>query len=123
MAQARLQGIFTPNLIPYTADGGINEPELRRYADWLIERGVRFVELTMMKGIRFVAPWDDHGDILTNHPKHAIETDQPVAALLIDLAKIFVGVLLAQLPHGVANFLVLVGCRKGRDIHGVVVIG
>ena len=40
MAQARLQGIFTPNLIPYTADGGINESELRRYADWLIERGV-----------------------------------------------------------------------------------
>ena len=40
MAQARLQGIFTPNLIPYTADGGINEPELRRYADWLIDRGV-----------------------------------------------------------------------------------
>jgi 2-dehydro-3-deoxy-D-pentonate aldolase len=40
MAQARLQGIFTPNLIPYTADGGINEPELRKYADWLIDRGV-----------------------------------------------------------------------------------
>ena len=40
MAQARLQGIFTPNLIPYTADGEINEPELRKYADWLIDRGV-----------------------------------------------------------------------------------
>jgi 2-dehydro-3-deoxy-D-pentonate aldolase len=37
---ARLTGIFTPNLVPYTADGSINEPELRRYVDWLIERGV-----------------------------------------------------------------------------------
>ncbi|MFG0334086.1 MAG: dihydrodipicolinate synthase family protein [Maioricimonas sp. JB049] len=36
----RLSGIFTPNLVPYDADGGINEPELRRYVDWLIERGV-----------------------------------------------------------------------------------
>ena len=40
MSQARLQGIFTPNLVPYSADGGINEDELRRYVDWLIERGV-----------------------------------------------------------------------------------
>src|SRR5690606_28096716 len=37
---ARLTGIFTPNLVPYTPDGSINEPELRRYVDWLIERGV-----------------------------------------------------------------------------------
>ena len=40
MAKAPLKGIFTPNLIPYTVDGGINEQELRRYADWLVERGV-----------------------------------------------------------------------------------
>ena len=37
---ARLQGIFTPNLVPYDANGGIHEGELRRYVDWLIERGV-----------------------------------------------------------------------------------
>jgi 4-hydroxy-tetrahydrodipicolinate synthase len=37
---ARLQGIFTPNLVPYGADGDIHEGELRRYVDWLIERGV-----------------------------------------------------------------------------------
>jgi len=36
----RLAGIFTPNLVPLLADGSINEPELRRYVDWLIERGV-----------------------------------------------------------------------------------
>ena len=40
MSQLRLQGIFTPNLVPYSADGAINEGELRRYVDWLIERGV-----------------------------------------------------------------------------------
>jgi 4-hydroxy-tetrahydrodipicolinate synthase len=39
-SQGKLQGIFTPNLVPQTADGEINEPELRRYTDWLIERGV-----------------------------------------------------------------------------------
>jgi 2-dehydro-3-deoxy-D-pentonate aldolase len=37
---ARLTGIFTPNLVPYTPDGSINEGELRRYVDWLIQRGV-----------------------------------------------------------------------------------
>lgn len=40
MADSKLQGIFTPNLVPYHADGSINEGELRRYVDWLIERGV-----------------------------------------------------------------------------------
>jgi 2-dehydro-3-deoxy-D-pentonate aldolase len=36
----RLQGIFTPNLVPGDDRGEINEAELRRYVDWLIERGV-----------------------------------------------------------------------------------
>lgn len=36
----KLQGIFTPNLVPQDANGDINEPELRRYVDWLIEKGV-----------------------------------------------------------------------------------
>ena len=40
MSADRLTGIFTPNLVPQHADGEINEPELRRYVDWLIERGV-----------------------------------------------------------------------------------
>ncbi|PQO26319.1 dihydrodipicolinate synthase family protein [Blastopirellula marina] len=38
--QARLAGIFTPNIVPLDSKGDINEPELRRYVDWLIERGV-----------------------------------------------------------------------------------
>ncbi len=37
---AKLQGIFTPNLVPMDSRGKINESELRRYVDWLIERGV-----------------------------------------------------------------------------------
>ena len=36
----RLRGVFTPNLVPLTAAGEINEDELRRYTEWLIERGV-----------------------------------------------------------------------------------
>ncbi len=37
---AKLQGIFTPNLVPLDAQGEIDEGELRRYTDWLIDRGV-----------------------------------------------------------------------------------
>src|SRR3954465_9816951 len=36
----KLQGIFTPNLVPLDARGNINEDELRRYVDWLIDHGV-----------------------------------------------------------------------------------
>lgn len=36
----RLAGIFTPNMVPLDARGEINEPELRRYTSWLIEKGV-----------------------------------------------------------------------------------
>lgn len=46
----------------------------RRFA----ESGVRFIQVNH----EF---WDDHTDIFTGHPKHALETDQPVAALLTDL--------------------------------------
>jgi 4-hydroxy-tetrahydrodipicolinate synthase len=37
---AQLGGIFTPNVVPLAGDGSINEPELRRYVDWLIGHGV-----------------------------------------------------------------------------------
>lgn len=37
---ARFQGIFCPHVVPLDAQGGIDEPELRRYADWLIDHGV-----------------------------------------------------------------------------------
>jgi dihydrodipicolinate synthase/N-acetylneuraminate lyase len=35
-----LKGIFVPFVVPLDAKGSINETELRRYLDWLIERGV-----------------------------------------------------------------------------------
>jgi dihydrodipicolinate synthase/N-acetylneuraminate lyase len=35
-----LEGIFTPHMVPLDDRGEINEPELRRYVDWLIDRGV-----------------------------------------------------------------------------------
>src|SRR3954451_20551578 len=38
MAQ-KLQGIFTPHMVPLDDRGEINEAELRRYVDWLIDRG------------------------------------------------------------------------------------
>src|SRR5512136_2604468 len=36
----RIQGIFTPNVVPLEADGAINEQKLLRYVDWLITSGV-----------------------------------------------------------------------------------
>lgn len=39
-APQRLTGIYTPNIVPLDDRGEINEPELRRYVDWLIDRGV-----------------------------------------------------------------------------------
>jgi len=53
----------------------------------LVESGVRFVELTCVKGIRFIAPWDDHENILEGHRKNAAVVDQPIAALISDLAQ------------------------------------
>ena len=38
--EAKLEGIFTPNMVPLDDRGEIHEAELRRYVDWLIEGGV-----------------------------------------------------------------------------------
>lgn len=51
----------------------------------LVERGVRFVEVTCVKGISPVAPWDGHDDVKKNHTKNAYAVDQPIAALIQDL--------------------------------------
>src|SRR5437868_4763189 len=40
MPSAKLEGIFTPNLVPLDSRGEINEAELRRYTEWLIASGV-----------------------------------------------------------------------------------
>mgnify|MGYP006098180553 FL=1 len=50
----------------------------------LIERGVRFVELTipMVNGYQ---RWDAHNDLVTNHSTNARAVDQPIAGLIRDL--------------------------------------
>jgi hypothetical protein len=50
----------------------------------LVERGVRCVQI-YSGGNHNDNNWDAHGDLVLNHEKHAGATDQPVAALLIDL--------------------------------------
>ena len=50
----------------------------------LIERGVRFVELTCTRAHCY-SRWDAHGDLRTNHSINARDIDQPIAGLLTDL--------------------------------------
>ena len=40
MSQAKLSGIYTPNIVCLDNNGNINEGETRRYVDWLIDKGV-----------------------------------------------------------------------------------
>lgn len=50
----------------------------------LIERGVRFVELTCPRA-HGNARWDAHGELKVNHQYNALAVDQPIAGLLRDL--------------------------------------
>lgn len=69
-----------------------NEPK-RAYARQcllarrLVERGVRFVELTTVAaGYGTMGnPWDQHGKLFDGHTANAFTVDQPVAALIQDL--------------------------------------
>jgi len=40
MSKARIKGILTPNLVPLDCNGNIAEDELRRYIEWLVQKGV-----------------------------------------------------------------------------------
>jgi hypothetical protein len=51
----------------------------------LVERGVRFIELTCPGGNG--DRWDQHGGLKEGHAKNALTVDQPIAALLADLAE------------------------------------
>ncbi len=53
----------------------------------LIESGVRFVEVTCPLTHNNNAPWDQHGELKLRHAENARITDQPVAALIIDLKR------------------------------------
>ena len=52
----------------------------------LVERGVRFVQLYSGGG-HLDDTWDAHTNVESNHGQHAMEIDQPIAALLNDLAQ------------------------------------
>jgi hypothetical protein len=52
----------------------------------LVERGVRFVQLYSGGG-HLEETWDAHQSVEKNHGQHAAEVDQPIAALLTDLAQ------------------------------------
>jgi hypothetical protein len=49
----------------------------------LVERGVRFIELTCPGGNG--DRWDQHGNLRDGHTKNALSVDQPIGALLTDL--------------------------------------
>lgn len=53
----------------------------------LVERGVRFVELTMVSssGGQLSNPWDQHTKLIEGHSANAFAVDQPVAGLITDL--------------------------------------
>ena len=54
----------------------------------LVERGVRFVELTMVPtngNTNFSNPWDQHVKLERNHGINAFQVDQPIAGLIKDL--------------------------------------
>jgi hypothetical protein len=55
----------------------------------LVERGVRFVELSCLSynigGGNAPNPWDQHGDIKNGHGRMAHQVDRPIAGLLKDL--------------------------------------
>jgi hypothetical protein len=50
----------------------------------LVERGVRFVELTCPR-VGDGSRWDAHASLRANHSQNALAVDQPIAALISDL--------------------------------------
>ena len=52
----------------------------------LVERGVRFIELTCPGGNG--DRWDQHGNLVDGHNKNCKTVDQPIAALITDLKKL-----------------------------------
>ncbi|MBL9152276.1 MAG: DUF1501 domain-containing protein [Verrucomicrobiales bacterium] len=57
----------------------------------LVERGVRFIELTCLPqtpgGGQGPNPWDQHGGLEKGHRNMASQVDQPIAGLLVDLKR------------------------------------
>ncbi len=76
---------------------GMDDPEPKKaayarqclLARRLVERGVRFIELSTLAnnvgGGNGANPWDHHSSLVTGHGKMAYQVDQPIAALIKDL--------------------------------------
>ncbi|WP_228691187.1 DUF1501 domain-containing protein [Lunatimonas sp.] len=78
-ATKRLYGLFSDD--PNTRNYGAQCLMARR----LVERGVRFVELTCPMVGRGVDRWDQHSNLKDGHERNAHAVDQPIAGLLKDL--------------------------------------
>lgn len=52
----------------------------------LLEQGTRFIQLYSGGG-HLEETWDGHSNCISNHRRHAGETDQPIAALISDLKR------------------------------------
>lgn len=83
MATRALYGMDSP--VRETAEYGRQCLLARR----LVERGVRFVELTCLPRPAEMGqvgnPWDQHGSLFEGHSDMAKQVDQPIAGLLKDL--------------------------------------
>ena len=86
----------------------------------LVERGVRFVEITCPLTHANNSPWDQHGQLKHYHEENARITDQAVAALILDLKQrglldetivVWAGEM-GRTPHTPA-----INANAGRDHH------
>jgi hypothetical protein len=80
-ATRRLYGLDSPN------EGKAAYARQCLLARRLVERGVRFVQLTIVppKGLGGGNSWDQHGQLKQNHAANAFHVDQAIAALVTDL--------------------------------------
>lgn len=74
-----LYGLFDED--PFTRSYGQQCLMARR----LVERGVRFIELTCPNVGHGADRWDQHGNLKDGHERNAHAVDQPIAGLLMDL--------------------------------------
>jgi hypothetical protein len=79
MATKKLYGLFSDD--PHTRNYGAQCLLARR----LIERGVRFIELTCPEVGHNADRWDQHDNLKDGHERNAHAVDQPIAGLLKDL--------------------------------------
>lgn len=67
--------------LPHCREFGMQMLAARR----LVERGVRFIQV--QHGAGGAGAWDAHGGLKSNHERNALAVDQPIGALLQDLAR------------------------------------